>query len=391
VPLVRAFFRTPRDRFREYHSRALPPGADVGEIEGDDPLVAFLLVRSVPFRLRDLTREEIGDGDAGWRESWERFAAEGVDVIAPLLDGDVAVGFITLSTDARGSTVDDTGLDYLDMLSHQLVAAFRNVRTIETLADAEKQLKSANDELRALAQKKRNFIQIAAHELNTPLSVIDLFHELVASDPATPSHATLNDLLPTFTDSLRRLKEINAELLLFLRSDDTRWTRRMYPVDMSHVLGGVEEIVEVYRKRRPEVKVSIDRGTDPAPVVRGIEAELERVWINLIQNAFSSISPSGGSIALRLSTDPARKALACSVVDTGMGIPAARLATLFDEYFDTGPIENHFTSKIAYGGRGLGLGLSISHRIIERHGGTIRAESKGKGKGTTMTFELPLK
>jgi signal transduction histidine kinase len=100
---------------------------------------------------------------------------------------------------------------------------------------------------------------------------------------------------------------------------------------------------------------------------------LGRVYRNLIQNALQATEP-GGTVTVSTEQDGGRVRI--RVADTGTGIPADRLHTIFDDY--------ETTKK-----RGLGLGLAISRRLVDQLDGTIGVESE-VGKGTTFTIELPL-
>jgi two-component system NtrC family sensor kinase len=122
------------------------------------------------------------------------------------------------------------------------------------------------------------------------------------------------------------------------------------------------------------IKVRRDLAAAPVPV-RGIEHQLQQVFLNLFLNARDAM-PRGGwlSVATRVDGD---RAIA-EIADTGSGIPSEHLARIYDPFFTTKAI-----------GRGTGLGLSITYGIVREHDGTIRCDS-AVGQGTRFTLSLPL-
>jgi signal transduction histidine kinase len=126
----------------------------------------------------------------------------------------------------------------------------------------------------------------------------------------------------------------------------------------------------------------ITETADETPVVvRGDAIMLRQVVINLINNAVDALD-GPGSVVVRTRTERngiegARARV--TVSDTGRGVRGEHLPHIFEPFFTTKEL-----------GQGVGLGLAICQSFIEQHGGTIRAESAGIGRGTTVEFELPL-
>ena len=123
-------------------------------------------------------------------------------------------------------------------------------------------------------------------------------------------------------------------------------------------------------------KISVELSLDPAvPPFIGDHVQLQEVCVNLFLNAVQAM-PTGGQ--LRVVTRPAPgDCVELKVIDTGCGIPATHLPRIFDPFFTTKP-----------GGLGTGLGLSVSHSIIQRHCGTVEVHSQ-PGHGTTFRIVLP--
>jgi signal transduction histidine kinase len=121
-------------------------------------------------------------------------------------------------------------------------------------------------------------------------------------------------------------------------------------------------------------------GDETPVIVRADAIMLRQVVLNLVSNALDAID-GPGTITVRTGTarngiGPARAAV--SVSDTGRGMSEEQRLHMFEPFFTTKEV-----------GQGVGLGLAVCQSFVEQHGGTIRAESAGIGKGTTVEFELP--
>jgi signal transduction histidine kinase len=121
--------------------------------------------------------------------------------------------------------------------------------------------------------------------------------------------------------------------------------------------------------------VQIVKDVDPEARIRGFPGQIDQVLMNLLTNAAQAIGDRGGTI--RVSGQSRDAQVLLTVSDDGPGIPADVLPRIFDPFFTTKDV-----------GEGSGLGLSIVHGIVERHGGQIDVDSK-PGQGTTFTISFP--
>ncbi|WP_298267250.1 ATP-binding protein [Geobacter sp.] len=124
--------------------------------------------------------------------------------------------------------------------------------------------------------------------------------------------------------------------------------------------------------------LSFENGVPPGLVVRGVPAQIEELFVNLVSNAVS-YSPEGSVIRISAAED--NRVVAVAVRDDGIGLEPEQLDQIFDEFY-RGDEARHELGR-------PGLGLAICRRIIANHQGSIWAESAGKGKGTTIRFTLP--
>ena len=204
-----------------------------------------------------------------------------------------------------------------------------------------------------------------AHEVNTPLTGISSFTQMLLedADPADPRTALLEKIE---RQTFRAAKIVNG--LLNALASRARPDAERTHVDLNAVITDVFSLLE---HQLAAGKIMVRRELSPSPVaVLGIEHQLQQVFLNLFLNARDAM-PRGGwlSVATRIDGD---RVLA-EVADTGSGIPPEHLARIYDPFFTTKAI-----------GRGTGLGLSITYGIVHEHDGTIGCEST-VGQGTRFT------
>jgi hypothetical protein len=233
-------------------------------------------------------------------------------------------------------------------------------------------LRAAED---ANAQKDR-FLAVLSHELRTPLTPV------LASVQRIDRRLGGSEELGREIRMIRRNVELESSLIDDLL-DVTRIAQgkiaiRHRPLDLH------EKILHVLETCRPDAAgrgIAIDARLEASEHFgEGDSARLQQVFWNVVKNAIK-FTPSGGRVAVRTeSAGPGR--LRLTVADTGIGIPAEKLGSIFHA-FEQG--EATITRRFG----GLGLGLSISKAFVEAHGGTIRAESEGAGHGSTFVIELP--
>jgi len=215
-----------------------------------------------------------------------------------------------------------------------------------------------------------------AHEINNPLGIICGYAEsalrrLQRHADAPPEKTA--DALRVICEEAMRCKDITTKLLTLARPGDEGRTA----VDLAALARRVTSIVTgLPQFARRTVDVVAD--DHAALTVDANEAELTQVALNLVCNALEAANDAHGRVDVRVARRGRRVEL--SVVDNGRGIDEATLGRIFEPFY---------TDKPARGERGIGLGLSIAHAIAEQHGGALRAESPGPGRGSTFTLELP--
>jgi two-component system, NtrC family, sensor histidine kinase AtoS len=238
-------------------------------------------------------------------------------------------------------------------------------------------------QLRLLEEKVRRAGRLAAlgelaagvaHEMRNPLATMRGFLQLLPTEFEDPDFR--EECSTRLIREIDRLSRLTDELLELSR-----------PIQTEHLETDLQEVLdEVLAENADAIRdadIEVDgeaRDVPPLPLDR---ERIKQVLINLVVNACQAM-PEGGELGWRLETreeiwgEEERKTLLArlSISDTGVGIESRAMDSLFDPFFTT---KSH----------GTGLGLAICHRIVEEHGGVIRAESKA-GKGSTFTLYFPV-
>ena len=249
-------------------------------------------------------------------------------------------------------------------------------RTAE-LVDSNTELEKANSQLKRLDGLKDEFLANTSHELRTPLnSIIGISESLI--DGATgklTSQTSAN--LTMIANSGRRLFNLVSDILDFSQILNDRLSLRLRST-------GIWEIVEVVIVLcRPLVENKdlqlVNAIAHNTPAIKADEDRLQQILYNLIGNAIKFTERGKVEIAAyQLEIDQ----LVVTVSDTGIGIPEDKLDLVFESFAQA----KGFTAR-EYGG--VGLGLSVTKKLIEFHGGTIWLESR-EGKGSKFSFTMPL-
>jgi len=221
---------------------------------------------------------------------------------------------------------------------------------------------------RALERRQRQFVAMAAHELRTPVTSILGFAQLVQRRLPEDRHVA------TIVKQAASLDRLINDLIDAARIEDRRLDLRRERFNLTDLACDVAEQVRPLSDAHP-IRVA----APPTPLEGAWDRErLGQVIQNLLVNA-AKYSPGGGEIVLTLAG--LGDAVELAVQDQGVGIPTGALPRLFDPFYRV--------ERTSGSAQGLGLGLHISRSLVEAHGGQIRAESAGEGRGTTFTVTLP--
>lgn len=236
-------------------------------------------------------------------------------------------------------------------------------------------------ELRRLQQIRTEFIDNLSHELRTPLTTVSLLAETLARDADAAGDAVppkMRDRIGKIEVETGHLVQMVSELLDLSRIESGSALGVVGPLDLGAVATGTTERLRLFAERQGvDLQVDIEM---PVPPVRGDEARLGQVLVNLLHNAVK-FSPDGGDV--RVTVRPVAQDVVVAVADHGVGIPDAAQARIFERFYKVD------RARVRGETAGTGLGLAIARHIIEQHGGRIWVESR-EGMGSTFSFSLPI-
>jgi two-component system phosphate regulon sensor histidine kinase PhoR len=234
-------------------------------------------------------------------------------------------------------------------------------------------------ELRRLQQIRAEFIDNLSHELRTPLSTISLLAETLGRDAEAAGSAVpakMRERITKIEVETGHLVQMVNELLDLARIESGGPLVLIDDIDMGRVVAESSERLRLFAERQG-VRLVVDVADD-LPRVRGDEARIGQVVVNLVHNALK-FSEEGGDVTVRARHEAGE--LVVSVEDHGVGIPKADQARIFERFYKV--------DRARVRGGGTGLGLSIARNVLQQHGGRIWVESE-EGVGSTFSFALPI-
>lgn len=252
------------------------------------------------------------------------------------------------------------------------------------------ELEKARDVLERLDKSKSDFISIAAHELKTPLTLIEGYAAMLDEQlKQNPERA--DTMLKGIDNGTRRLQEIIDDMIDVSLIDNNLLSLNFQPVWLNRLLEVIkQEVDQIVTERNLEVTVTQFNGCDEM-----FFADSERLYQalrNVIQNAIK-FTPDGGKVLIDGRKLPGF--VEVIVQDTGIGIDVEDHNKIFEKFGRLGNVSLHSSGKTKFKGGGPGLGLPITKGIIEAHGGAIWVESEGYDEvrcpGTTFHILIPLR
>ena len=246
------------------------------------------------------------------------------------------------------------------------------------------ELRAANVRLEEANRMKSNFIEVASHELNTPVTIVlgmaelwKLSHGGQADDPS-------NTWIDRIIAAGRRLASTVERMVKLLHADRLAPTLEARPVELEPLVRTVVEDAQPYLDARHQgVELAVDPGLGSAEVDRDKVAD---ALSNLLNNAIK-FTPDGGTIRVDAGPD-GTDFVAFEVSDQGRGIEARECELVFEPFFTGFDTMHHSSGDFQFGKRGIGLGLSLVRTFVRMHGGTVSCSSE-PGRGSTFRIRLP--
>ncbi len=239
--------------------------------------------------------------------------------------------------------------------------------------------KHVEEKLKEVNKLKSEFLRRASHELKTPLISIKGFSDLILSLYEDQLDTPIISKLREINDGCERLQNIINNLLKTSRLESPDLKPKVQKEDLSFLIKFcVNELESLAERRKQSIKLDIH-----SELYANIEKEeIHDVLSNLLTNAIKYTPPMG---KIEIKTDLKEDSVVVSVNDNGIGFTEEQKKKIFQQF---GKIER-YGQGLELGIDGTGLGLYISKRIVESHGGKIWMESEGKNKGASFYFTLP--
>jgi signal transduction histidine kinase len=291
-----------------------------------------------------------------------------VATIAPLIAGQETIGMLTLLPKADGLTtplLDDDSERLLGTLANQAAIVIKNAQLFEAT-------QLAYEELRQLDDLKTKFINIAAHELRTPLGAMLGYASFVQKRAPSKLHSAARFLVA----STLRMRTMVDAMLAIQRLDAGTTFLQASTVDVRDIIKkSVTDFQPIADLEKHALTVNLPDKLPP------IEVDTEKVSLilsNLLSNAIK-FTPEGGLI--EVSAQDYIKGILISVRDNGVGISAEDQKQIFERFYQV-------RAEHIAGHGGIGIGLTIVKHLVELHEGQVWVESE-VGKGSTFSFTLP--
>lgn len=295
----------------------------------------------------------------------------------PLVREGKVIGALIVGRKAAGEFPQRT-VDLLQTFAEQSVLAIQNARLFRDIKEQRQQLEVANQRLKDLDKLKSDFVANVSHEFRTPLTAVEALTENML-DGLT---GQLNDKQLRYIRDIKasadRLARLIDDLLDLSIIESGRMEMKAQSLSISSLL---RDVTDTLMPVALEKQIQLDAG----PVNGELSAWADRdkivqVLTNLISNAIK-FTPGGGRINVGVEK-AATGWVQVSVTDTGPGIARSEATRIFDEFYQAiQPDDNK--------SKGAGLGLSISKKLVEMHGGRIWVESE-PGRGSCFFFTLPM-
>ncbi len=337
---------------------------------------------------------EMGDDPQMYKVPGLEFTMRTVAIV-PLRSAGVVIGTMSVYNRRDGRPFGDHDLQLLQTLGDQVVLGLDRASVLEESRRNERALAAKNTELQRATRLKSEFLANMSHELRTPLNAIIGFSDLILTGAVGGVTEDQREMLEAVLRNGRHLLELINGVLDLSKIEAGRMSLSLAPTDLREAItGAVADTASLRSAKRQEVWLELDN-TPLNVVADGVR--VRQVLFNLLSNA-SKFTGEGGSIILSaLSTrapmaPPSDRAgderklvtkdvVWVSVADTGIGIATADMHKLFKEF-------SQVDSSASRQAQGTGLGLALSKKLVEMHGGTIGAESL-PGRGSTFWFILP--
>jgi two-component system cell cycle sensor histidine kinase PleC len=254
-------------------------------------------------------------------------------------------------------------------------------REIENgLEKAHEELKDLATELKRVALVKSEFLANMSHELRTPLNSINGFSEVLYDETFGPLNEKQKKYVNNVLTSGKHLLLLINQILDMAKVEAGKMKLALSRLPMKNLLNDISMLVaDMVSKKKLEMLLEI---ADDLPDIEADELKVKEIMYNLLSNSVK-FTPEGGKIGMRASAMGTGSEIEITVWDTGIGIASENTEKIFEGFFRVDTPYSRVTE-------GTGLGLPLSRKLVELHGGVLTLESEGLNKGTSVRFTLPV-
>jgi signal transduction histidine kinase len=348
-------------------------------------------------RFFDLLQQSITTGDPAWMDpillDWAKSSTETELEEEPYHVSYLINRMIALTIQvARETLTKEQALDLLAAVVPIYTYGLEVVARYEMetrVAHISSEMEKVQKRMERVDRSKSAFISVAAHELKTPITLIEGYASMMDDLMQQGNATNLDGLLAGMNTGIERLRSIVDDMIDVSMIDNELLQLNFQPIQVSQMLSALSlEMEPILRTRKLTINFREFDGSkewiyiDPTRITQALR--------NVINNAIK-YTPDGGTITVdgrRLSGF-----IEVTVADTGIGISAEDQATIFEKFGQLGRVDLHSSGKTKFKGGGPGLGLPIARGILEAHGGSIWVQSDGhdevRNPGSTFHIMIP--
>ncbi len=299
----------------------------------------------------------------------------GSELAIPLLVEGEVKGVLDLET-METNAFDPADISALETIADQLSQAIHNIKLYQELRERALALALANEELLKVDKMKSDFVSMVSHELNTPVTVIKGYAQLMAGSIIGEINEKQQDILETIIEKSDHLSHLIIELLDLLKIETGQYIPELQTTNLTKVL---EELFVEQAKYIDTPRMSLVLELPKRPIILDVDLpKIRTVFIHLLFNA-TKFTIGEGTVTIEALEQ--EYGYQFTVADTGIGIPEVEYERIFERLYQ---VDSTLTRH--YGG--TGLGLAVTRAIVERHQGRIWVESE-LGEGSRFIFTLP--
>jgi signal transduction histidine kinase len=309
-------------------------------------------------------------------------------VIAPLLPKDGAKGFLFVGINDKDSMINEGDEESISILANQIGQSLENARLFEKTWHAHQELEKrveertrelshALEEVKNISQRKTDFVSSVSHELRTPLTSIKGYASILLAGKLGALPPEVNLRMEKINRHSDELVQLVNDLLDISRIESGKVTMKLGEQNLKKTADEVMDLLGVQSKEK-QIQL-LNKISDDTIMVLADRNQLQRVFINIINNAIKFTPPQGSITAACRKIE--NNYIQIDITDTGTGIPLEAQKAIFEEFYR---VDNLINQQV----KGTGLGLALVKHIIEAHKGKIWVRSS-LGAGSTFSFTLP--